>query len=217
EAWIILDIDETGGSAWIGFTDGVADEQLREWYYSQDSDAMLGAMNEVELHPGDTLFVPAGVPHAIGQGVLLLELQEPADLSIILEYAPFPRLARDAGLLDMDVGTALAGIDRSSFAGERLADAVGAVPASGSGPLFPHAAGSFFRAEAVSVDAQTTARWEPQFAILVITEGSAVLESEAGHMDVAEGDVALIPHGAGDNRLTGDARGFRCMPPEPEM
>jgi hypothetical protein len=35
------------------------------------------------------VLVPAGTPHAIGAGVLLVELQEPTDLSVLLEWAGF--------------------------------------------------------------------------------------------------------------------------------
>ena len=35
------------------------------------------------------VLVPAGVLHAIGEGVLLVELQEPEDLSILLEWRGF--------------------------------------------------------------------------------------------------------------------------------
>ena len=31
------------------------------------------------------MFVPAGTPHAIGEGILMVELQEPTDFSILLE------------------------------------------------------------------------------------------------------------------------------------
>ena len=50
---------------------------------------MLDALNAVDVQPGDVLFVPAGTPHAIGEGVLLVELQEPSDLSILLEWRGF--------------------------------------------------------------------------------------------------------------------------------
>ena len=39
--------------------------------------------------PGDRVFVPAGLPHAIGDGILLVELQEPSDLSVLLEWTGF--------------------------------------------------------------------------------------------------------------------------------
>lgn len=42
--------------------------------------------------------VPAGVPHAIGAGVFLVELQEPSDLSVVAETGGFPIDPADASL-----------------------------------------------------------------------------------------------------------------------
>ena len=38
---------------------------------------------------GDAVLCPAGVPHAIGAGVFLVEIQEPTDFSVLLEYDGF--------------------------------------------------------------------------------------------------------------------------------
>jgi mannose-6-phosphate isomerase len=214
EAWIILDVDgAAGSSAWLGFAEDVPVERLAGWFESQDSVAMLAAMNEVELHPGDTLFVPAGVPHAIGAGVLLLELQEPADLSVILEYAPFPRLTREDGLLGLDAATALRSVDRSSFTSERLAAAIGAIPEDGRGALFPGAARAFFRAEAAAPAPGERVGMPAQFAVLVATEGAGTLDWNGGSLALAAGDVVLVPHGVGETLLSGEVRAIRCLPP----
>ena len=93
--------------------DDVTEATLAEWFDTQDAAAMRAAMNEVTLRPGDVLFVPAGIPHSIGEGMLILELQEPADLSIILEYAPYERLTKQDSLLGLDEATALRAVDRS--------------------------------------------------------------------------------------------------------
>ena len=51
---------------------------------------MLGALHRVPVAAGDAIFVPAGMPHAIGEGLLIVELQEPTDLSVLLEWEGFP-------------------------------------------------------------------------------------------------------------------------------
>ena len=40
---------------------------------------MLGLMNCLEVKPGETYLVKGGVPHAIGAGCTLIEIQEPTD------------------------------------------------------------------------------------------------------------------------------------------
>ena len=50
---------------------------------------MLAALQRVPVAAGDAVLVPAGTLHAIGAGILLLELQEPTDLSVLVEWKPF--------------------------------------------------------------------------------------------------------------------------------
>ncbi len=40
----------------------------------------------VPVAPGDVLFVPAGTLHTIGAGITLIELQEPSDMSVVIEW-----------------------------------------------------------------------------------------------------------------------------------
>jgi mannose-6-phosphate isomerase len=65
----------------------VAVEDLKSLVASQDVDEMRGMLHQVDVHPGDGLYVPSGVLHAPGEGVFLVELQEPEGLSILLEWS----------------------------------------------------------------------------------------------------------------------------------
>ena len=53
--------------------------------------------------------------------------------------------------------------------------------------------------------------------VTVVVEGRGTLTTEAGvsPLDIAAGDVLLIPHGAGDLRIAGDVTVLRCLPPTP--
>ena len=88
EAWIVLAARD-GAEVAVGWREDVADDTLRAWVDDQDHDALLGALNPVAVSAGDAVFVPAGVPHAIGEGILIVELQEPTDLSVLLEWDGF--------------------------------------------------------------------------------------------------------------------------------
>ncbi|MFF7653991.1 class I mannose-6-phosphate isomerase [Streptomyces sp. NPDC007983] len=83
EAWYVLD---PGAEVRLGFVRDVTAGELAGWVAAGDTGAMLDAVHRVPVAPGDALLCPAGMPHAIGAGVLLVELQEPTDFSVLLEW-----------------------------------------------------------------------------------------------------------------------------------
>ena len=129
EAWLIVEADP-GASVWVGFDREVPMGQVREWMAAQDSAAMLDALNELPVAAGDAVFVPAGAPHAIGAGILMVEVQEPTDLSVLLEWNGF-ELSEDEGHLGLGWDVALGALDLSVWSPERVA----ALRRSGLGPL----------------------------------------------------------------------------------
>jgi mannose-6-phosphate isomerase len=76
EMWVILDA-EPGAGIFIGLTDDVTEEMMRA-ALTEGKD-ISPYLNFVEVHPGDIFFLPAGTPHAIGGGLLLLEQQETSE------------------------------------------------------------------------------------------------------------------------------------------
>ncbi len=170
---------------------------------TQDAAAMLSSMHELEVAPGDVVFVPAGTPHAIGAGILMVELQEPTDLSVLLEWDGF-ELSEDEGHLDLGWDRALEALDRSGWSEDR-AHAL-------RGPRLPDDADPYFRAERLrGGDAL-----DPGFSILVGLAGSGTLVTEGGELALARGDAVLLPHGAGAGELRGDLEVLRARPPAPD-
>jgi mannose-6-phosphate isomerase len=202
EAWIFL-AAEPGATVHVGFGREINADEVRALVGDDDVDGLVWAMNPLMVGPGDAIFVPAGVPHVIGEGVLLLELQEPSDLSVFLEWHGIVDEA-DAFLgLPRDV--ALGALDRSR------AD-IEALTASRGDVYFPAAADAFFRAERVR--GGTT--FEPAFSVLVVTGGEGVLETErGGPVPLRRGSTILVPFAAGAARLTGECEAVRCRPPTP--
>ena len=215
EAWVIV---EARGSAevGVGFRDEVEADAVTAWLTRQDAGAMLEALNPLPVAAGDTIFVPAGTPHAIGEGVLMVELQEPSDLSVLLEWKGFALDGAAEGHLGLGFERALEALDRSAWRGERL-DALRLVR-SGASPgvesLFPPEADPFFRAERIRPD--PAAALAPAFSILVVLGGSGELLADDGWtMPLARGKTVLVPFAAGECRLEGRVEAVRCLPPAP--
>jgi mannose-6-phosphate isomerase len=156
------------------------------------------------------------MPHAIGEGVLLVELQEPTDFSVLLEWDGFAVDGRRQGHLELGFDLALHCVDRSSWSPAQLTwlrDGRGPVR-PGVEQLFPVEADPFFRAERLRPD--PTAPLEAAFSILVVTHGSGRLESRGGCLDLGRGDTVLMPFAAGPGELRGRLEAVRALPPSPE-
>ena len=103
-----------GAQVAVGWRADVAADTLRGWVDAQDHDALLGALNPLPVSAGDTVFVPAGVPHAIGDGILIAELQEPTDLSVLLEWDGFGIADEHAATLGLGWDVALGSVQRDA-------------------------------------------------------------------------------------------------------
>jgi mannose-6-phosphate isomerase len=202
EAWLIVEA-EPGASVWVGFAREAGLDELRSWMARQDSAAMLAAMRELPVRAGDAIFVPAGVPHAIGAEILIVEVQEPTDLSVLLEWEGF-ELTEDDGHLGLGWEVALTALDRSASDDERTAALRG--PGAGRS-LLPAAADPWFRAERVRGGDELDAG----FSILVGLAGSG----ELGGVALARGTALLVPHASGPLTVSGDLEAIRCRPPAP--
>jgi mannose-6-phosphate isomerase len=204
ECWIVLDA-EPGATVHLGFAAPADRREVLARVAAQDAGAMLAALNELTVTAGDVLFVPAGTPHAIGAGVLILELQEPTDFSVLLEWRSLG-VGEDAAHLGLGWERALEALDTSPWDAERLRAA--RTPADG---LLPHAAAAYFRAQELHDGDEAP----PAFRVVVVVEGAGRLQSHAAERPTAvrRGDVLLVPHAAGAVRLEGDACAICCAPP----
>ena len=101
---------------------------------------MLAALHEVPVQAGDAVLVPAGTLHAIGGGILLLELQEPTDLSVLVEWK---RFGVDSGPEHLDLGwdTALQSLDHEPIDPAALTTARERPPADRGRSLLPRREG----------------------------------------------------------------------------
>ena len=88
ECWYILGTRTIGGEkpcVYLGFKKGITKEKWRDLFDRQDIDGMLSSLERFEVKTGDTILVEGGVPHAIGAGCFLCEIQEPTDYTIRTE------------------------------------------------------------------------------------------------------------------------------------
>jgi mannose-6-phosphate isomerase len=71
---------------YLGFQRPPSRDALRRMIEQQDIAALEACFDRIPVQPGDTYLVPGGVPHALGEGLLLVEIQEPSDLVVRFEF-----------------------------------------------------------------------------------------------------------------------------------
>ncbi|WP_194410245.1 class I mannose-6-phosphate isomerase [Microbacterium cremeum] len=209
EAWYIL----RPGHVHLALARDLGREELAAVVQRQDTATMLGAMHRLEVGPGDVVHVPAGVLHAIGEGILLVELQEPEDLSILVEWEGFAIDGPAKGHLGVGFETALGAVERTARTREDVAALVHR--AGTDGPLLPAEAARFFRLERVVVDG--SALLDRGFAVVIVLGGE--LEAVGGHGSAStllvRGSTAVLPHAEGPVSIRGRGELLVCRPPLP--
>jgi mannose-6-phosphate isomerase len=193
EAWVIVSAEQDA-YVHLGFARDVEAAELAGWVAGQKIDEMLAATNQIPVHAGEAVLCPAGVPHAIGSGVFLVEVQEPTDFSVLLEYEGFGLDGPADGHLKLGYDLALECVDRRRWTPERVAEL------RGTDRLLPSAADPFFAVDRV----RAQDRLEAGFSVLVVTAGVGTLTGPHDNLTVRRGDTLVVPYAAGDLRLAGD-------------
>ncbi|THF72794.1 type I phosphomannose isomerase catalytic subunit [Cohnella fermenti] len=88
EAWYVLGGRTINGEepyVLLGFKQGVTREVWRRLFEEQDLESMKNALHKIPLNEGEIFLIEGGVPHAIGSGCLIIEIQEPTDLTLRTE------------------------------------------------------------------------------------------------------------------------------------
>ena len=88
EAYVILTSREEIEHPFIylGFQQPPSREIFRADIQNQNLPGILSCFEKIPVRPGDVFIVPGGLPHAIGAGIFMIEIMEPTDFAIRLEF-----------------------------------------------------------------------------------------------------------------------------------
>jgi len=214
EAWIILEAP-AGAGVGLGFKERQNKDELLELVRSQDSSALLASLRRSEVSVGDAIFVPAGVAHAIDSGIFVLELQEPTDLSALLEWEGFAVDGSKDGHLGLGFETVTDALMLDPLSDAEFDSLVMRNVFSGGAlrSVLPIKADGYFRAHL----APGVGDFENGFAIGLVLDGAGEITfAHAPVMQINKGDALVIPHAAGAYSITG-ANVIICRPPIAEL
>ena len=88
EAYYILDIREDVSDPYIylGFQNPPSREDFKEMIENQDMEKIEACFKKIPVKPNDCFYIPGGMPHAIGEGILMIEVMEPSDWAVRFEF-----------------------------------------------------------------------------------------------------------------------------------
>ena len=204
EAWYILE----PGTVYLGLTRDVDRDELLEMVAGQHTARLLSLMHAIEVAAHDTVFVPHGLLHAIGAGILLAEVQEPEDLSILLEWDGFELDGRADGHLGVGFEVALTAVETRGRSRDEIAALLRHSQSDGS--VLVDESLPYFRLDRVTDGADIP----PGFAIVIALEGLLTLTTAGGaSVDLPAGSTTLVPFGAGAMRFAGSGTALVTRPP----
>jgi mannose-6-phosphate isomerase len=211
EAWIILDAP-VGAKVGIGFREKMSKTDVGAMVAKHDSEGLLNSLVFKEVKAGDAIFVPAGVVHAIESGIFVLELQEPTDLSILLEWDGFAVDGDKDGHLNLGFDKALEALRLTPLSMEEEREIITKFDIGGqrSGGIFNSIANPFFRADYLT---QGLAKVESGFGIFLALSGEGFINFDNDQeLEIKQGDAVVIPNCAGGFTLS-NCSGILSRPP----
>jgi mannose-6-phosphate isomerase len=211
EAWIILEAPP-GASVGLGFKEKMSKSAVQSMVNAQDSRGLLNSLTKFEVSAGDAVLVPAGTPHAIDAGIFVVELQEPTDLSALLEWEDFAVDGLKDGHLGLGFDLVLDALLLDPLPEHWIKELIthDRFNTVTKQSVFTSSADPYFRADYL-VGAEE--KVEAGFSILLVLEGAGSITFEKGDpLPIFRGDAVVIPWQSGSWTLHG-CQGIVCRPP----
>jgi mannose-6-phosphate isomerase len=207
---------------YVGTTRPVSREHWAELVAAQAKDEMLELLHPLTVNAGDGVVVPASTPHAIDAGVFIVELQEPTDFSILLEWDGFAIDGSADGHLGLGFDVALDAVRTDAVTADEIDRLVRRLGRDDEGGTprraLTAAAEPYFRAWSVDRnDGDASPVTIPAaFSVVVVTGGAGTMQWAGGTMPVTRGDAVVVPHAAGDLTFSTGVAAIVSQPPAPD-
>jgi mannose-6-phosphate isomerase len=194
EAWFIM-AAEPDSQIYAGLKEGVDRQDLENAIVTGRIEACL---HRYHVEAGQAVFIPAGTVHAIGEGILLAEVQQQSNLTFRLH--DWGRLGADGQPRELHLEQALACIDfdrgpvdcvepkdltaEASCAGRSKCDVVERLVDC-----------DFFTIDRCSAQQSCSIQTRGQFRILMMTGGQGTLSGTQAEIHLEVGKTVLLPAG----------------------
>ncbi len=194
EMWYIVEADE-GAEIIYGLKDGISAEDFR---VAVRTGKLADTMHHCPVHAGETYFIPSGMLHAIGSGILIAEIQQNCDLTY--RVYDYERRGADGSLRELHVDKAL---DVTVPFTEEAVRAIRYEAGEQDEETLAHC--RYFKTRKLTVTAQTEIKVdETSFAYVLCIGGSGTLICEGETYPLATADGYFLPADLGEVTLDGN-------------
>jgi len=195
EAWVIIAADP-GSVVYSGLKSGVTQQRLSTHILNGTVEECL---HRVPVSPGDCLFIPAGTVHAIGEGILLAEVQQSSDLTFRL--FDWNRVGTDGKPRALHPEQSLACIDFGRGPVDPVRPEV--IPAEPGCSAEVLVRCPYFNIIRRSIAAPARLPRADRCRILMALQGSLEFETDDGRHTLKTGETLLIPAASKELTLVG--------------
>ena len=208
ECWYILKT-EPDACVYLGFKEGITREKWESLFEIQDIEGMLECLHRFPVKAGELWFVDGGVPHAIGGGCLMIELQEPSDLMVIPERVTPSGVALDEKKLHGGLGfdgmfDCFVYNGRSFEETASLYRRVASFIPNKLSCLVDKSLTDKFFLDVLSVDGECSLDLGDRYAVGVVTDGEGELSVDGETYKLSRSDSFFVCADAGNLKFTGE-------------
>jgi mannose-6-phosphate isomerase len=189
EMWYILDAKE-GAFLYHGFEKEICKEEFEERI---KNNTLTEVLHKEYVKKGDIVFVSPGTLHAIGEGIVIAEIQQNSNVTYrIYDYG---RVGADGKPRQLHIQQS---IDVTSLT----------KPEKYESPNEHMVSCNFFDVDHVTVSEGKgfkTVAGETSFVSILVTEGNAVITGGEKELTAKKGESVFVPAGLGKFAVSGDA------------
>ena len=209
EMWYVIDA-EPGAKLVYGVRHGVSREEFR---HSLEQGRLEDCLRELEVKPGDVLYIPAGLVHAVGAGILICEIQQNSDTTY--RVYDWNRVDDQGKSRELHKEKALDVID---FEGRYQGIGLPGLTLQEEGcRRILYVACDYFAMEKLIIKGTMDLCLDgKRFQTLTCVEGSAVIRYEGGSEELGAGSSCLVPASLKTVDITGNGTVIRAYVPDKE-
>lgn len=220
EAWYILGGDNA--CIYLGFKPGITREKWKKLFDEQDIAGMLDCLHKIPVKSGDSFLICGGVPHAIGEGCFLVEVQEPTDYTMRTELVTPGGLHIHENQCHQGVGYDKM-LDCFHYEGLSLDETqkrwkVQPETTTSNSctieSLIDERYTKLFSMRSLTVEGQCTLERPQRLSTMVVVSGSGQVSNGEETLPVTQGDYLVVPAGVKNLQLEGEHFHLvECLPP----